>query len=144
MWTKAVNTHRHSNNLKLILHWQMWLAWISYDIAMNFMRIVRMKKTRILTGINSMRKLHATLIWFSCEYYTIQISQNIHAKLFILCFIVVSCEYHANIVLLSYKILCSLIIFKSSTISFYLNLRIKSHIEKKAEVLIGMLDEELT
>lgn len=28
--------------------------------------------------------------------------------------------------------------------SFYLNLRIKSHIEKKAVVLVGMLDEELT
>lgn len=104
------------------------------------------RKTRIVTCMNSMRKLPAILIWFSCEYHTVKIPWDTHAKLFIQCFIVVSCKYHASfrVIIIQNTVQLNLIILKSSIITFYLNLRIKFHIEKKAVVLVGMLDEELT
>lgn len=91
-------------------------------------------------------KLRAILIWFSCEYHTVKIPRDIHAKLFIQYFILVSCIYHTffRVIIIQNIVQLNLIILKSSMISFYPNLRIKSHIGKKAEVLIGMLDEELT
>lgn len=96
--------------------------------------------------MNSMRKLPAILIWFSCEYHTVKIPWDTHAKLFIQCFIVVSCKYHASfrVIIIQNTVQLNLIILKSSIITFYLNLRIKFHIEKKAVVLVGMLDKELT